>query len=149
MSAAIISFAIAQVINAAAYARGASTGLPAGGKEGWYWYALVPILVPALLAPALKRWRSVTFWIVAWDILITEVALFHDFSGASSPAHPTLFFRWGPWHLPFTAHLEGIAVGPLVGALVMLRIIHVAALFALESCSRSHDRPNHLALPSH
>ena len=149
VSAAIISFAIAQVINAAAYARGASTGLPAGGKEGWYWYALVPILVPALLAPALKRWRAITFWIVAWDILITEVALFHDFSGASSPAHPTLFFRWGPWHLPFTAHLEGIAVGPLVGALVMLRIIHVAALFALESFSRAHDRPNHLALPSH
>ncbi len=146
---ALLTFALAQLVNAAAFtrqARAAGLALPLGGKEGWYWYALVPIVVPALLAPAVARWRLLAWWIVGWDVLITEVALFHDFSGASSPAHPTALFRWGPWHLPFTAHLDGIGVGPLVGAVVVLRIIHLVAFFALESMSRTHDRSNHFAL---
>ncbi len=148
---ALLAFAFAQVINAAAFirqARAVGIALPFGGKEGWYWYALVPIVVPALLAPAVARFRPLAWWIIAWDVLITEVALFHDFSGASSAAHPTILFRWGPWHLPFTAHLTGIGVGPLVDALILLRIVHLAAFFALESLSHTHDRSNHLALPS-
>ncbi len=141
--AAVAAFAVAQLINAAAYARTATNGLPAGGKEGWYWYALVPIVVPFLL----PRLRALAWWIVGWDVLITEVALFHDYSGASSPAHPTALFRWGPWHWPFTAQLGGIGVGPLVGAIVLLRIIHLAAFFALQSLTHL-DRPHDLALPS-
>jgi hypothetical protein len=140
----IAAFALAQIINAAAYARSAQGGLPAGGKEGWYWYALVPVVVPALLVPALSRFRPLAWWIVLWDVLMTEVALFHDYSGASSPAHPTALFRWGPWHLPFTAYLDGIGVGPFVGAIVALRIVHLAAFFALESLTR--DRSDDLPL---
>ena len=143
---ALGAFAIAQIVNAAAFARTAQAGLPAGGKEGWYWYALAPIVVPALLAPALKRVRALAWWLIGWDILITEVALFHDYSGASSPAHPTALFRWGPWHWPFTAHLDGIGVGPFAGAIVLLRIIYLAAFFALQSLT-FHDRPHDLALP--
>ena len=30
-----------------------------GGGEGWYWFVLVPVLVPALLAPAVKRFPLV------------------------------------------------------------------------------------------
>lgn len=144
--AGLIAFGLAQLIYAGGYARTAHGGLPAAGKEGWYWYALVPILVPAFLAPAAARFRALAWWIVGWDIMITEVALFHDYSGASSPAHPTALFRWGPWHWPFTAHLDGIGVGPFVGAIVLLRIIHVTAFFALESLSRIDDRPHALAL---
>jgi len=146
---AIAAFAVAQVVNAVAYARSAQNGLPAGGKEGWYWYVLVPIVVPFLLATAL-RLRALALWIVAWDLLITEVALFHDYSGASSPAHPTAFFRWGPWHLPFTAHLEGIGVGPFVGAIVVLRAIHLAAVAALIvaiTINGRNARPHDLPLP--
>jgi hypothetical protein len=120
---AVAAFALAQIINAAAYARSAQSGLPAGGKEGWYWYALAPIVVPFFLT----RFRALALWIVAWDVLITEVALFHDYSGATSPLHPTALFRWGPWHWPFTAQLDGIGVGPFVAAIVMLRLIHLAA----------------------
>lgn len=76
----------------------------------------------------------------------SDVALFHDFDGTSSPAHPTALFRWGPLHLPFTAHLDGIGVGPLAGAVVLLRIVHLAALFALQSLSRLHDRSDDFAL---
>jgi hypothetical protein len=119
----VAAFAVAQMINAAAYARSAQSGLPAGGKEGWYWYALAPIVVPFFLT----RFRALALWIVAWDVLITEVALFHDYSGATSPLHPTALFRWGPWHWPFTAQLDGIGVGPFVAAIVLLRLIHLAA----------------------
>ncbi|PYQ62738.1 MAG: hypothetical protein DMF58_00905 [Acidobacteria bacterium] len=140
---AIGAFAFAQVINAAAYARNAPNGLPAGGKEGWYWYALAPIVVPFFLS----RFRAITWWIVGWDVLITDVALFHDYSGASSPAHPTALFRWGPWHWPFTAHLAGIGVGPFVAAIVVLRLIHLAAFFALQSLA-TDDRSHNLPLPS-
>lgn len=133
------AFAIAQFINALAFIRqahAAGLALPQGGKEGWYWYCVVPLVVPGLLAPAILRFRALAWWIVAWDLLITEVALFHDFSGASSPAHPTFLFRWGPLHLPFTAHLHGIAVGPFVGAIVVLRLVHLAAFFAIDALSR-------------
>ena len=105
--------------------------MPAGGKEGWYWYALLPIVVPFFLTKAL-RFRAFAWWIIAWDVLITEVALFHDFAGTTSPDHPTGLFRWGPWHLPFTAQLDGIGVGPFVGAIVVLRLIHLAAFIGLS-----------------
>ena len=124
---AIAAFALAQIINAAAYARSAQSGLPAGGKEGWYWYSLAPVAVPFLLT----RFRALAWWLVAWDVLITDVALFHDYAGTTSPGHPTALFRWGPWHLPFTAQLDGIGVGPFVGAIVTLRLIHLAAFSAL------------------
>jgi len=132
----LLAFAVAQFINALAFIRqahAAGLALPQGGKEGWYWFAVVPLVVPGLLAPAIARFRMIAWWIVGWDLLITEVALFHDFSGDSSPANPNALFRWGPLHLPFTAHLEGIAVGPFVSAIVLLRLIHLAAFFAISA----------------
>ncbi len=132
---ALGAFALAQTYNviACVLANRGGNPIPIGGKEGWYWYVLVPVVIPALLMPVLARWRAAAWWLVAWDVVITEVALFHDFAGTSSPMHGSLLFRWGPLQAPFTAHLAGIGVGPLAGWTTAIRIVHLAAFFSLES----------------
>jgi hypothetical protein len=142
---ALGAFALAQAYNVVAcvMANRGGNPIPIGGKEGWYWYVLVPVVIPALLVPALARWRVAAWWIVIWDVVITEVALFHDFAGTTSPMHGSMLFRWGPLHAPFTAHLGGIGVGPLAGWTTVIRIIHLAAFFSLESLlqrMRRNDR---------
>lgn len=137
---AVAVFGIAQLVDLAAFIRqahGAGQSLPLGGKEGWYWYTLAPLVIGVFA----YRARFAAIWLIAWDIVITEGALFHDFAGWSSPSHPSLLFTWGPLHAPFTADLTGIGVGPLASHLLALRLIHLAfagGLFALES--RLHDR---------
>jgi hypothetical protein len=141
---ALGAFALAQGVNAAAFirqARAAGLALPLGGKEGWYWYALAPLVI-CLFA---KHARIAALWLIAWDVVITEVALFHDYAGVTSPAGKNVLFTWGPLHAPFTAHLADIAVGPFAAHLTALRIAHIAAvgaLFALESTL--HDRHAHI-----
>jgi hypothetical protein len=132
---ALLAFALAQTYNviACVLARHGGNDIPIGGKEGWYWYVLAPVIIPALLAPALARWRVVAWWIVIWDVVITEVATFHDYAGMASPAHGSILFRWGPLHMPFTAHLGDIGVGPLVAWTTAIRIVHLIAFFGLES----------------
>jgi hypothetical protein len=132
---ALFAFALAQTYNviACVLANRGGNPIPIGGKEGWYWYVLVPVVIPAFLVPALARWRAVAWWLVAWDVVITEVALFHDFAGISSPLHGSMLFRWGPLHMPFTAHLGDIGVGPLAAWTTVIRLIHLAAFFSLES----------------
>jgi len=87
-AAVLAAFALAQAVNVV------KSGW-AGGGEGWYWFVTVPIVVPALLAPAVKRFPLVAIWIVAWDALIT-LHLFRTWAGAMTPEHPTWLFRWGP-----------------------------------------------------
>ena len=65
-----------------------------GGGEGWYWFVTVPIVVPALLAPAVKRFPFVALWIVAWDVVITT-HLVQTWAGQMTPDHPGWLFRWG------------------------------------------------------
>ena len=142
---ALAAFAAAQLFNAYGFirqARATGLALPAAGKEGWYWYALAPLVV-ALVLP-MTPLALAAVWLVGWDILITEGALFHDFAGVTSPAAGTWLFRWGPWHAPFTADLTHVAVGPWASHVVALRVIHVAAVgavFVLESLL--HDRNAH------
>jgi hypothetical protein len=89
LSAAVLTaFALAQAVNVI------ESGW-VGGGEGWYWFVLVPVLVPALLAPAVKRFPLLAFWIVAWDVVITA-QLFRTWAGHMSPDHPSFLFRWGP-----------------------------------------------------
>jgi hypothetical protein len=126
-TAALLAFAVAQAVHALGFihaARAAGLVLPLGGKEGWYWYALAPLLIGVFAL----RIRLAAVWVVAWDVFITEGALFHDFAGATSPLHRSAFFTWGPLHAPFTAALTGIAVGPLATHVVALRVIHLVAL---------------------
>ncbi len=142
---ALGAFALAQTYNviACVLANRGGNPIPIGGKEGWYWYVLAPVLVPALLVPALARWRAAALWLVVWDIVITEGALFHDFAGTSSPDHGSFLFRWGPLHAPFTAHLGSIGIGPFASSTTLLRLIFLAAFFGLESFlqrMRRHDR---------
>jgi hypothetical protein len=140
----LAAFALAQAVNAAAFvrqARAAGLALPLGGKEGWYWYALAPLVI-CLFA---KHARIAAFWLIAWDVVIAEGALFHDYAGVASPAGKNFLFTWGPLHAPFTAHLGAIGVGPLAAHLTALRLAHIAlagALFALESTL--HDRNAHI-----
>jgi hypothetical protein len=132
---ALMAFALAQTYNVVAcvLARRGGNPIPIGGKEGWYWYVLVPIISPALLVPAMARWRLTAWWLVLWDVVITEGALFHDFAGNTSPLHGSALFRWGPLHLPFTANLSSIGVGPFAAWIVILRLVHLIAFFGLES----------------
>jgi hypothetical protein len=133
---AVITFAVAHFINAAAFvrqARAAGLSLPVGGKEGWYWYALAPLVIPLLL-----RVRFAAWWLVAWDLLINDAQLFHDYAGTASPLHPSLLFRWGPLHWPFTAHLGGIGVGPFAAHVAAMRVAQLVLFFVLESFL--HDR---------
>jgi hypothetical protein len=133
--AGLAAFALAQTYNVVAcvLANRGGNPIPIGGKEGWYWYVLAPVIVPALLVPALARWRIAASWLVIWDVVITEMALFHDFAGTASPVHGSMLFRWGPLQAPFTSHLDGIGVGPLAGWTTAIRLIHLAAFFSLES----------------
>jgi len=95
---ALLAFALAQSANVLlGYAQHAQQ---IGGKEGWYWFVLTPVLAPALLAPALTRARWLPWWIIAWDVVITDCQLIPTWSGLTSPLHPSLLFRWGPMHLP-------------------------------------------------
>lgn len=94
----LLAFALAQTANVVlGYVKNAQQ---IGGKEGWYWFVLTPILAPALLAPPLARFRWIAAWTVAWDIVITDCQLIPTWSGLTSAAHPSLLFRWGPMHLP-------------------------------------------------
>ena len=133
--AALGAFAAAQTYNviACVLARRGGNDIPIGGKEGWYWYVLAPVIIPALLGPVLKRWRIAAWWIVIWDVVITEGALFPDFAAITSPAHGSMLFRWGPLHAPFTASLDAIGAGPLAAWTTAIRIVHLAAFFGLES----------------
>ena len=141
--AALAAFALAQTYNVVAcvFANRGGNPIPIGGKEGWYWYVLTPVIIPALLLPAVKRWHAVAWWIVLWDVIIFEGALIPDFAGMTSPAHGSMLFRWGPLHLPFTASLDGIGVGPLAAWTTAIRIVHLIAFFSLESFLQ-HMRPN-------
>jgi hypothetical protein len=148
--AALAFFALAQGYNVVAcvLANRGGNPIPIGGKEGWYWYVVMPIVIPALLVPALARWRIAAWWLVIWDVIITEVALFHDFAGMTSPMHGSILFRWGPLHAPFTVHLGGIGVGPLAAWTTAIRIVHLAAFFSLESLlqrMRRNDRNTDIA----
>ncbi len=139
---ALAAFAVAQIVHAVGYirrARAMGLALPAAGKEGWFWYALAPLVV-AMIFP-MTPLPLVAGWLVGWDVIIHEGALFHDFAGVTSPAAGTWLFRWGPWHAPFTADLSRVAVGPFATHLIALRLVHlgaVVAVFVLESLL--HDR---------
>jgi len=143
--AGLAAFALAQIVHAVGYirrARAMGLALPAAGKEGWFWYALAPLVVATLFP--MTPIAITAGWLVGWDILIHEGALFHDFAGLTSPATGSWLFRWGPWHAPFTADLSHVAVGPFASHLLALRLIHlgaVAAVFVLESLL--HDRNAH------
>ncbi|MEK6375836.1 MAG: hypothetical protein AABO58_24435 [Acidobacteriota bacterium] len=143
--AGLAAFTVAQVVHAGGYirrARAMGLALPAAGKEGWFWYALAPLIVATLFP--MTPIAITAGWLVGWDVIIHEGALFHDFAGLTSPATGWWLFRWGPWHAPFTADLSHVAVGPFASHLLALRLIHlgaVAAVFVLESLL--HDRNAH------
>ncbi|MBV9496422.1 MAG: hypothetical protein JOZ54_19400 [Acidobacteria bacterium] len=137
---ALATFGAAQIVNAAAFVRqahAAGIALPLGGKEGWYWYALAPLLV-AIVFPRTPL-KSVALWLFVWDVVINQCQLFGDFAGATSPATPSFLFRWGPMQAPHFS-LEGIGVGPFAGALFWLSLVHAAATLAAFRIESANDR---------
>ena len=142
--AALLLFGLAQAGHAWGFFREAARAglrLPAAGFEGWYLWTLAPVFVATLLAPALSGFRRrpallflVGAWLLAWDLLIHEGALYRAYAGLTSPASDGFLFRWGS--LPGTSHGIGdlailSASGAPLGALVALRSLHVAATAVL------------------
>jgi len=140
---ALLTFAVAQLINLAGYLRSAlvaGSSLPAGGKEGWYWYCLAPILTVTVVGPLLlalqKRHHlalvALVAWVVSWDVLITDVALLSDYAGVSDPFRRSLLFRWAPdgWRFA-TQAITRVSVDPLASFTLELRVLHIFAMAAL------------------
>lgn len=142
--AAMIAFLLAQGVNMAGYirqAKAAGLPLPGGGKEGWYWYVLAPLLLTVIggiffrVSPRILS-AFVVLWIVAFDITITEGALFRDYGGLTSPATPAHLFRWGPapqWSSETFRALLRVAAGPFTSWLVWLRVADVIVVLAALS----------------
>ncbi len=142
-------FGLAQAVKFLAYlrsARAAGLALPAGGKEGWYWYALAPVFVGILLTLALRGLRSRVLvalfvgWVALWDVTLHEGALFRDFAGWTSPANRGLLVRWGPVPERPSTDLATMAVGPFAGAAAPMRAAHLALLAALAAMVLRGDR---------
>jgi hypothetical protein len=133
----LLTFAVAQLVNVfmSVMARRSGNDIPIGGKEGWYWYAMAPIIAALVIGPVTRNWPRMSIavlgWLLLWDVIIHESALFHDYAGATSPLAPTFLFRWGPLHSPFTAMLDGIGVGPFSSGLILLRLVSLIALAML------------------
>jgi len=139
------AFAIAQIVSAGAYIRQAlATGssLPAGGKEGWYWFALAPLFVPLFAIPLRYAPRLIAaftlLWMIAWDVLITEGALFQDYAGMTRATSGDALFRWGPRALPFTYSLNDVGVGPFASVLTSMRFAEVLLLVAIVAVALRH-----------
>ena len=155
--AVILSFAGAQAVNAWGYIRfahEAGLSLPAGGKEGWYWYVLAPlILVWPLSVVIQQRGRIVagllTFWIAAWDVLLHEGGLFRDYAALTSPQRPSIIMRWGPldFDIGMYERLEGLAVGPLSSGALALRLIHLIALASLVALVLPYINKRYVVAP--
>ena len=149
---AIGAFALAQAVNLAGYihqAKMQNSPLPAGGKEGWYWYSIAPLLIGTLGALVCRYAPRLivifqTAWLVGWDVLIHEGALFQDFAGATSPEAGDALFRWGPRAWPFAGpSLELAGVGPGAGwvtAMRLFEVVVVALLLVLVLRNRATDR---------
>lgn len=162
--AALGAFALAQVFHASAHIRNAKLlgeVLPAAGKEGWYWFALASLVIGTVLAPLFRRVRCAFLalaigWLLIWDMLITEGALFRDYAGLTSPASPAMLFRWGPapvLSLELSHALDGLVVGPLAGWIVVLRASSIIGLFVLVvvACRGSEEllrEPNSVPEPA-
>lgn len=139
VGAALVAFGFAQLVSALAYLRDApSSGpiLPAGGKEGWYWLTLAPLLAGVLLARVLSGAPrtvaiAIAAWLVGWDVLLSEGALFQDYAGLTSAAGGDWLLRWGPrdaWRIPVIAgELASVSAGPLVRWAGGLRLLHLAS----------------------
>ena len=144
--AAIAAFAGAQVVNILAYARTAVNGLPAGGKEGWYWYSLAPLGIGIALTLALRHMPraaaiALVVWMLSWDVMIQEGAQLQDFAGLTRATQGDALIRWGPrrFVLPHQLNLERMSVGPGVGLLEADRIAHIAALMGLLGFALRRD----------
>lgn len=139
VAASLFAYLLALGVNAAAYlrfARLSGASLPMGGKEGWYLFAFVPILIGMGLSGLLARMRRgalilLVLLMLFWDVRIHEGALFRDWAGVTSSAHRSFLFRWGATSIPEPAYYAPLAVGPYASAAAGLRVVHLAAFLAL------------------
>ena len=141
---ACAAFAAAQAVHAWGFAREAIRGgrpEPLGGFEGWYLWTLGPLVFSILVGWAFASARRHVLlpafflvWTVAWDLRISEGALFRDYAGETGPGTPSSLFRWGP--LPSQEgdldRLEVLSAAGLPrGFRYGLRAVNVGALVAL------------------
>lgn len=148
VAAAILLMVAGQILSAVAYTRhapGGGTLLPVGGKEGWYYFALAPLLfgiaVSAAFTQLVKpRWivPVVVLWCLLWDVRIHEGALYRDWQGLTTPQRPSVFFRWGPVLPEQKAAIAGrdYRVGPLADFGAMFRLIHLAGAVSVLALAK-------------
>lgn len=140
----LLAFAVAQGANAYGFvtrAKQAGKALSDGGFEGWYVWTLGIVLVGIVLSSAFRGLRNrplllalFVVWLLAWDVVIHEGALFRDFAGLTSGDLPGLIFRWtGP--VSISDMLERLSRASASQAppwlFVVLRSIHFAATLGL------------------
>lgn len=140
----LLFFALAQAGHAWGFLRNAARAgvrLPAGGFEGWYVWTLGPLLAATVFAAALRGLRrrpalivALALWLLTWDVVIHEGALFRDYAGLTSPVHGSVLFRWGgaggtSSGLEQLANLS--ASGAPFASLVALRALHLSATLLL------------------
>lgn len=128
LGAVVVAFAAAQLVNLLGYARSAGPGeLPAGGKEGWYWYSMLP-LVLIVAASSIRRNHRLFLGMVmvcglVVDIGLSELALYLDYAGTNCPDVAGLLVRWGRCD---SATLSGTSIVLRLAQIVL----SFAALFA-------------------
>lgn len=152
VGAAVLLMLIGQIVNVLAYLRHAppaGSSLPAGGKEGWYYFALAPLLygiIGTMVLRDLRAFRSfvlaVVVWCACWDVVIHERGLFLDWRGETSPRQPSAILRWGPVVESQRAAIPDheFAVGPFAGHPLELRGLHLASLLALTVLGTRRER---------
>jgi hypothetical protein len=153
---AVALFLAAQCFNAAGYIRQAhalSSPMPAGGKEGWYLYSLVPLFggyFAARFFGEVRVWLAVAaaVWIALWDVIVHEGALYADFAGFTSAQHAGKIFRWGR-ELVGNVYDSTMASGPLQEWAAALRVTHLLCLIAIivvMARTQSRAQQEHIAL---
>jgi hypothetical protein len=129
--AALLAFAMAQIVHAFPHIRNAvATGntMPAAGKEGWYWFLLAPVFVTLLggylcRTLPLRALSALLLWIASWDLIITHGALFRDYAGLTNAEAGSALFRWGPapqLSVDSYERLQLVAVGPFTGSIPIM-----------------------------
>ncbi|MGH9458900.1 MAG: ArnT family glycosyltransferase [Thermoanaerobaculia bacterium] len=140
-------FGFAQIVKFLAYLRHAEGGagvLPAGGKEGWYWYALAPVFYGVLLSLILRTFLRAraggtiavclfVAWVAAFDMTVHERGLFRDYEGLTTPAVRGLLVRWGPSPALEPGGGRRMAVGPIAEWAAFFRGMHLGALLAITA----------------
>ncbi|HEX8153083.1 MAG TPA: hypothetical protein VF698_08165 [Thermoanaerobaculia bacterium] len=128
VATAVAAFLGAQAVHAIGFARSGMIG----GFEGWYVYALAPLVFGLLFKRLPPRALvALGLWLLLWDVAIHEGGIFRDYGGLTT-ATPGTIFRWsGAWFSLGDYGRGGLFPQLPWGALFALRVVHVVSTVTL------------------